>query len=123
MKTTKPKSEATTTPLNITYAYGYYEDSNDIFIDALKDGEFYAEVNIDLICYGIRPGPNRIIIPSYKFTKEELDTFKRDLVKRVITRINYGPFDAYGELVELKDDWKNRCDSYSSLYSPKTKTA
>ena len=113
-------STANNKPLKLTYTYGHYEGSNDIFIDAMQGGEFYAEVSIDLLCYGILPGPNRIIIPSYKFTKNELATIKRDLVKRVITRINYGPFDAYGELVELKDDWKERSVRLESLFPPKT---
>jgi len=99
----------------LTYAYANYVDGGGLYIEALEDGEFYTELTVNLYGYGIVPEKNQVIMPVYKMDPELVLKVKNDLVKRVIKRINYGPFDAYGELVELKDDWEKRIASIESL--------
>ena len=116
MKQAKSDSGANRDKLNLTYAYSHYVDGNGIYIEALEDGELYADVTVNLMGYGLKTGPNEVFIPSSKYPKELIDVVKHDLVKRVILRVNVGPFDAYADLVELRDDWMDKCVSIESLY-------
>lgn len=118
MDQAKSCSGANRDKLNLTYAYGHYVNGNGIYIEAQEDGELHADVTVNLMEYRLKTGPNEIFIPSYKYPKEFIDKVKHDLVKRVIMRINFGPYDAYADLAELKDDWKDICVPLESLYRP-----
>lgn len=104
--------------LNLTYAYDSYAVDNSIFIEALEDDEPYADVTVNLSSYGytFTPESNQVIIKAYEMSPDFLDTVLHDLVEEVIDKINYGPFDAYGYLVRLKGDWRERAVSLESLY-------
>ena len=117
MDETKSGADPNLALSNIKYGYGHYIEGDGICIQALLFGELYADVTVNLVGQGIVPGPNQVIIPAYKHHKEVVDAFKRDLVKRVIRKVHYGNFDAYGELVELADDWKDKCVPLEDLLS------
>lgn len=102
--------------LKLTYAYSTYAIDGSTYITAFMDDELYGDVTINLGVYGITPAKNQVVLPTYKFSKAFERTVKHDLVKKVVKRIDYGPYDAYGELVELKDDWQDRALSYDALY-------
>ena len=102
--------------LNLTYAYDNYEVDGSIYIEALENGELYAVLTINLSGYGIRTGENLVILKAYEMSPELLDTVIHDLVEEVIVNIHYGPFDAWGLLVRLKNDWRERAVSLESLY-------
>lgn len=121
METAKPNPGATEKQLDLTYAYGNYEEGDGIYILALKNNDLVADVTVNLVKCGVRTGPDQIVIPSYKYPSELVDTFKKDLVKRVIKIVHYGGYDAYGELVELNDDWRKRCFPLENLLSKKPK--
>lgn len=117
MKAAKSCSREHCEQLKLTYAYSTYAIDDSLYIMALEDGEPYADVSINLFVYGVLPGINQIVLPVYKFSKEFERAVKKDLVKKVLKRIDYGPYDAYGELVELKDDWRERVVPLDSLYN------
>lgn len=117
MKATKSCSRENCEQLKLTYAYSTYVADDSLYIAALEDGELYSDVSINLSCYGITPGDNQIILPTYKFSEEFERAVKKDLVKKVLRIVYYGPFDAHGELVELKDDWRERAIPLDSLYN------
>lgn len=112
------KSKSSTEELpKLTYAYGEYVKDGSTYIVALEGGELFADVTVNLSSYGVKLKANQVVIPIYKFAKGDQKTIKHDLVKKVIKTIPYGPFDAMGELVELKDDWKKKAIPLESLYS------
>lgn len=104
--------------LNLTYAYAVYDVDDSIFIEALKDGQPYADVTVNLSSYGcsFTPESNQVVIKAYEMDPIFLDTVLHDLVEEVIEKINYGPFDAYGYLVKLKGNWRERAVPLESLY-------
>ena len=104
--------------LNLTYAYDSYAVDNSIYIEALEDDEPYADVTVNLSSYGysFTPESNQVVIKAYEMSPRLLDTVLHDLVEEVIEKVNYGPFDAYGYLVRLKKDWRERAVSLESLY-------
>ena len=114
----KSGSAANRKLLNLTYAYAVYEVDDSIFIEALEDDEPYADVTVNLSSYGysFTPESNQVVIKAYEMSPDFLDTVLHDLVEEVIEKINYGPFDAYGYLVRLKGDWRERAVSLESLY-------
>ena len=93
----------------LVYYRSQYQDGTTAIV-AVEEatGEDYATVSVNLGGYGMQPqNENCIFIPTYKFSGEALDTFKNDLVKRVIRQVPIG----FGEgiEVELKDNWKDIC--------------
>lgn len=114
----KSSSGASRKLLNLTYVYGTYDVDGSIYLEALEDDEPYADITVNLSRYGysFTPESNQVVLKAYEMSQELLDTVIHDLVEEVIKKVYYGPFDAYGLLVELKSDWRERAVSLESLY-------
>lgn len=69
-----------------------------------EDGYYepYAECSVCLAEYGFTPDPDQIVIPVYKtFGFEE--QIIADLAEEVVGEITFGPFDAAGLVIRLRD--------------------
>lgn len=94
----------------LVYYKGKYQADGTTAIVAVEEstGEEYATVSVNLGEYGMKPqSENHIFIPSYKFSKEALDTFVSDLGKKVVREVPIG--FGKGIELELKDNWKEIC--------------
>ena len=108
MEQKKPAAKESKKPTTFKYYYSSYVNGGT-FIAAYDDSGNETVFTICLISYGILPDANEVIVPAYKLSDEEYQSFKNVLVKREIRKINYGPFDAYGVWVELVDNWRDLC--------------
>lgn len=95
--------------MNYEYEYGEY-NAGGLYIAAIEDGELYDDVSICLVGYGVLLGENQIAIPR----KGDYKKYIEDLAKREIRVVHYGPYDSTALIIELKDNWKEFCNS---LYS------
>ena len=102
--------------LNLTYAYADYTRDGSIYIAAMLHGELYAEITVNLSSYGLHLKGNQVMVPTYKLDADVFFSFVDDLAERIVTRIGYGPFDAYGDIVELKKDWKDKAVPLEEYY-------
>ena len=115
MEQTQTESGVDRKKREFTYAYGNYVEGGGLFIEALENGELYDDITVNLKGYGYMPGPGQVFIPAYKIEPELMEAIYRDLVKDVIVKVPFGPFDAYAILVQLKDDWEKRIVPLESL--------
>lgn len=104
---------------NLIYAYSYYMKDGGIYIMAIVDDEPYADITINLSSYGLHIADNQVVVPTYKLDEDIFFSFVDDLAERIVTRIGYGPFDAYGDVVELKKDWKDKAVLLEDYYQAK----
>lgn len=102
--------------LNLSYAYSNYVKGGGVYIMALIDDEPYADITVNLSAYGTTTKINEVMVPTYKLDADVFSSFVDDLAERIITRIGYGPYDAYGDLVELKKDWKDKAIPLEEYY-------
>ena len=87
----------------------YVADGSTAIMAYDEDGFPYGDVTVCLVEYGmVPPNENYIFVPKYKITNEFYKVLSRDLFKEVISEIPIG--FGKGELVKLKDNWKELCE-------------
>lgn len=86
------------------YEYGEYY-AGGTYIAAMEGNELYDDVSICLAEYSINLEENQIAIPE----KGEFIKYVKDLSRKVVREVEYGPYHSKAMVIELRDNWKEIC--------------